>query len=152
MCDYISWIEKGDEILFLTGPDVFSSQRGSELQNHCKSKDDLTGHGAIRWFYGIGKDVGKERECTNFSTPANFPKQIVKAIKKGQMWGFGEVPRGILTPALYADYKAKRAPLDADYNAKTNALYADYNAKTNALYADYWALVTDANNRAPAWR
>jgi hypothetical protein len=52
LCDFCSWIEKGDDILFLTGNDVFNSKRGLELQKYCKSKDDLTGHGAIRWYFG----------------------------------------------------------------------------------------------------
>jgi len=39
----------------------------------------------------------------------------------------------------YADYKAKRAPLDADYKAKCAALYADYKAKCAPLDADYEA-------------
>ncbi len=40
---------------------------------------------------------------------------------------------------LYADYKAKLAPLDADYDAKLAPLDADYDAKLAPLYADYWA-------------
>ena len=91
MCDFVSWIEKDDEVLFLTGQDVFNTKRGKELQRYCGSKDDLTGHGAIRWYFGNheGNEVvplkgGKERECTDFSSPDKFPKQIVKSIKRGE--------------------------------------------------------------------
>ena len=44
-----------------------------------------------------------------------------------------------LPRSLYADYQAKRAPLDADYRAKFAPLVANYQAKREALYADYQA-------------
>ena len=40
---------------------------------------------------------------------------------------------------LYADYEAKRKPLNVDYKAKRDSLYADYEAKRDSLYADYEA-------------
>ena len=53
---------------------------------------------------------------------------------------------------LYADYRAKCAPLDADYKAKRDVLYADYDAKYASLDADYrakcalafWAIAREA--------
>ena len=44
-----------------------------------------------------------------------------------------------MTDDLYADYKAKRAPLDVDYKTKLAPLYADYKAKLATLDADYEA-------------
>jgi hypothetical protein len=148
MCDFISWIEKGGEILFLTGNDVFNSNRGLELQKYCKSKDDLTGHGAIRFFFGTDdKPIqgGTERECTNFSTPAKFPKQIVKAIKKGQMWGFENgLPRELLTAPAYAEYQKVTAPAYAEYNKVTAPAYAEYNKVTAPAYAEYQKVTASA--------
>ncbi len=82
MCDFISWIEKNDEILFLTYDDVYNTKRGKELREFSESKDDLVGHGAIEFYYDIGR--GKHCECTNFSTPSNFPSKIVEAIIGGK--------------------------------------------------------------------
>ena len=141
MCEFISWIEKDDEVLFLTGNEVFNTKRGRELQNHCKSKDDLTGHGAIRWYFGTDdKPIsgGKERECTNFSTPDNFPKQIVRAIKKGQMWGFDDAtPQELLTNTAWAEYEKITNPARAEYEKIMNTAWVEYEKITNTAWAEY---------------
>ena len=62
---------------------------------------------------------------------------LVQAAKVGlNLQWFAE---RVLPRSLYADYRAKRAPLDADYQAKRDALYADYRAKCAPLDADYQA-------------
>jgi len=131
MCEFISYIEKGrgknKKTYFLTGEQVFNSVRGTALQEYTKSKDDLTGHGAIRWFYEL--EGGTERECTDFSKPDNFPTEIVEAIKKGEMRGF-PFPRGLLS-----------TPLDADYTAKCDA-----------LVKEMWDLFAIQENRNQVWR
>ena len=126
-------------MLFLSGEQVFNTPRGKELQEFCQSKDDLTGHGAIRWFYGLDSGEGKDQECTDFSSPKNFPAVIVEAIRAGKMAGFGDVPKGLLRGPLYKDYQAKGDPLDKDYRAKIDPLYKDYQAKIGPLYKDYQA-------------
>ena len=172
MCEFVSWIEKSPKkILFLTDDLIFNTEKGKLLQKQA-SKDDLQGHGAIRFYFGLESGEGKQRECTNFSDSANFPQAIIKAIKAGQMFGMAEdPPMGLLTPAaqadykakrapLEADYKAKRAPLDADYEAKRAPLEADYEAKRALLYADYKAkraplfeeIFADVRNRTHTWR
>ena len=89
MCEFISWIEKRDKVFFLTGKQVFHTRIGKEvIQKQC-GLDDYTGHGAIRLFYGLEQDEGMDKECTDFSTPDNFPAAIVRAIKKGDMRGLG---------------------------------------------------------------
>jgi hypothetical protein len=143
-------------------------------------KDDYFGHAAIRFYYGLpeAQETGRgkvfEKECTDFSSPERFPAVIIRAIKAGDLAGFGSIPEGLLCAPLYADYKAKRATLYADYEAKLATLYADYEAKRAPLYADYeakratlyadyeakratlyaegWALFAIPENRAPAWR
>jgi hypothetical protein len=97
--------------------------------------EDITGHGAIEHYFGI---KGKHCECTNFSSPKNFPAEIVKAMKSGAFRGIG-IPDAsqVLTKKAYADYYSKRAPLYADYLSKRDALDADYQSKRDALYADY---------------
>jgi hypothetical protein len=156
MCDFISWKEiktqEGTEILFLTHDDIFNTSRGLELRN-TTTADDLLGHGAIAFYYGIDANKGKNKECTDFSTPNNFPPEICAALKSGKMWGMSDVfPDGLLSAPLYADCKAKRAPLDAAYKAKCDALYADYKAKRDAIIGEQWVLFLDSTNRADAWK
>ena len=139
MCDFISWIEKDGKLYYLTTEDI-ESKRGKEYRDYNPNADDIKGHGAIRWFYNL--KGGKEKECTDFTTPKGFPREIQKAIIQGKFRrSFGPVPAGLLIAPLYADYEAKRAPLDADYKAKRDALYADYKAKRAPLYADYEAKI-----------
>lgn len=62
MCEFISWIEKGNDIFYLTDKEIFSKQ-GQELLLGCKDNDFL-GHGAIRKFYSL--QYGREHEVKNF--------------------------------------------------------------------------------------
>ena len=139
MCDFVSWIEKDGKCWFLTDKDI-QSKRGKEYRDYNPNLEDIGGHGAIRWFHNL--KGGKEKECTNFYKPSNFPNEIAAAIKQGKFarW-FGPIPRGLLRAPLYADYEAKRAPL-----------YADYEAKRDALYYRTWLLVIDPKNRTEAWK
>ena len=129
MCDFISWKEittadGGAEILFLTYEDIYNTKRGRELQKYTTG-DDFVGHGAIDFYYELnGKGINKE--CTDFSSPNNFPPVIADAIKAGKFYLLG-TPMGLLLPA-------KRAPLYADYEAK------------------FWELFFVPENRAEAWR
>ena len=165
MCEFVSWIEvKTDEkteILFLTYDDIFNTSRGLELINHT-SEDDLYGHGAISFYYQTVK--GKHKECTDFSSPANFPPEIVIALKAGLMRGIvSYFPIGLLKAPLDAKYKADRAPLYAKYKADRDTLDAKYEADRAPLDAKYeadrdtlldqqWDLFLDPDNRADAWK
>ena len=73
-----------------------------------------------------------------------FPKGYVtltraNLVKYGPSFDLDWLAQHILTPAQWADYDAKCAPLDADYLAKRAPLDADYFAKHDALDADYFA-------------
>ena len=146
MCEFISWIEKKElvtgkpKLYFLTGKQVFETEKGKELQAWCKSKDDLVGHGAIRHFYGLEQDEGEIRECTDFSTPHNFPNAIVTAIKDGEMRGLG-TPQGLLSKPLYDKYQADLKLLDDKYQADCKL-----------LGDKYWDLFAIRENRSEAWR
>ena len=81
------------------------------------------GHGAIRWFYELRDSIGLDKECRNFSSPLNFPKEIVKAIKKGQM-GYGvnpEIVKQILTKSALKELSAKTDPKTIADRKKANA-------------------------------
>ena len=146
MCEFISWKEVpcpggSTQILFLTHDDIHNSSRGIELQRHTEP-DDFTGHGAIAFYYEIDAKKGRNRECEDFSSPANFPPEVVAALKAGKMWGMADYfPNGLLSDTLDADYKAKRAPLDADYKAKRDT-----------LINEQWGLFLDPANRSDAWK
>jgi hypothetical protein len=141
MCEFISWIEKGNAVLFLTGEDVFHTKKGKELQKYCGSNRDYTGHGAIGYFYANedGKLMrgGTENGCTDFSTPDNFPPEIVKAIKLGQMRGLGIAPQLLTKPAW------------AEYDKVKQTAWAEYEKVKQTAF---WDLFKVKKNRVEAWR
>ena len=120
MCEFISWIEKDGKCIFLTGEDVFKTKRGKELQAH-DGTGDLDGHGAIRWYYNF--KGGVDKECTDFSTPDNFPLEIVKAIKSGKMRGLGTA-KGLLTPEAITEYEKIEQSAYAEYEKIALSAYA----------------------------
>jgi len=147
MCEFVSWVEHEDKLYYLTA-NLLNTKEGRDLKKFLGTAyaEDIKGHGAIEHYFGI---KGKHCECTDFSSPNNFPAEIVKAMKSGAFRGIGIPDESqVLTKkayadylskrdALYADYQSKRAPLDADYLSKRAPLDADYLSKRDALYADY---------------
>jgi hypothetical protein len=112
MCDFISWIEKDNKVVFLTGDDL-RSKRGKALIKYCESHEDLLGHGAIRWFYGEFKG-GKEKECSDFSSPDNFPKEIVQAVLNGDFRGVG-ISLMLLNDRAAEEYSAAESKYYEEY-------------------------------------
>ncbi len=74
MCEFMSWIEKGKDVLFLTAKDINSS-RGKKVFKDCKDNDFL-GHNAIRTFYGLEDSVGYDEENKSFWN-GKIPKQTL---------------------------------------------------------------------------
>ena len=170
MCEFVSWVEHEDKLYYLTA-NLLNTKEGRDLKKFLGTAyaEDIKGHGAIEHYFGIN---GKHHECTDFSSPNNFPAEIVKAMQAGAFRGIGipDVSR-VLTKKAYADYESKRAPLyadywskrdslDADYWSKHAPLSADYKSKRDALSADYWSkrddlfwdIFIDKKNRARAWK
>ncbi len=144
MSEFVSWYETLDgNVHFLTDADM---PRAKE----CGVMDDVVGHHALYAVKGWttdNKPMGEERECTDFSTPANFPPAIVAALKAGRVT-YGDFPEGLLLSALYAE---RAAPLYAE----RDALYAKWealDAKWKALDAKLWVLFAVPANRAAAWK
>jgi len=170
MCEFVSWVEKGDKVYFLTHDLIHSTPRGEIIQKRFQGVGEPLGHSAIRAYFEI--DGGRDKECTDFSTPDNFPEPIAEAIKNGEMRGFG-CPKGLLLPrhriawmarckaldddywarikALDADYEAKRKPSDDDYMVRSKTLADNYLAKRKTLNDEYWDLFAKPENRNPAW-
>src|SRR5574337_117944 len=157
MCDFISWIEFKSDILFLTYHDIFETERGKELRVYCQSADDLIGHGAIRWYYDI--KGGKERECTDFSTPANFPERIIRALKNGEFSGLAIAPQ-LLEQSAWAEYEKVIQPALAEYDKVRQSAWAEYDKVRQSAWAEYekvrqkrfWGLFETPENRIEAWR
>ena len=103
MCEFISYIgketDKGAKVLFLTYDRIFNTPRGEILRKEIGSNnpEDFYGHAAIRKYYQA--EGGKDKECTDFSTPTNFPPTIARAIKGGDFKGF-PLPIGLLSQPL----------------------------------------------------
>jgi hypothetical protein len=138
MCEFISWKEMPDgTIRFLTKTMLYHTRRGGELRRHT-SQEDWVGHGAIDFYYEDERANGVQKECTDFSSPDNFPPVIVDAILSGEMALPGVyVPEGLLRAPLYEEYKKKCDVLDAEYKKKCDVLDAEYVKKRDALYEEY---------------
>lgn len=87
MCDFISWINYEGKVYCLTNDDL-ETKDGKKLLLPAVIAD-LCGHGGIRSYYPELAGKGTDCECTDFSTPKNFPQEIAFAIKKGKLSRFG---------------------------------------------------------------
>jgi len=141
MCNFISWKEIDDQILFLTSNDIYNTKRGQELQKHT-NEVDFVGHGAIAFFYEIDPNKGTNRECRDFSSPSNFPPVIAEAIKAGKM-SLG-VSEQLLTPEAWGEYEKITKPALAEYDKTRLAAWAEYEKIRNAALAKYYKIVKPA--------
>ena len=151
MCEFVSWIASGDRVYFLTKKD-FATKRGMELRKYLGTRftEDIMGHGAIRFFFELPNNKGRNEECTDFSDPSNFPLDIQDAIKNGQFEGIG-IAEGILTVSSLKRYYAKADATYADSLAlqtAENGQYSEYQAKCNSLF---WSIAKVKRNRVKAW-
>ena len=114
MCEFISWIEYKGEILFLTKNEL-ETNRGKALRKHLGTQleNDVKGHGAIEWYYNMEPNSGLHRECTDFSSPDNFPRPIVSALKKGAFCGIGISEQLLTKPAFWKIFKSKKNRIPA---------------------------------------
>ena len=170
MCEWVSWIEYKNELYFLTASDLRTKEgRALRLYLGPQFSNDIKGHGAIDRYYGL-KGKGTHKECTDFSTPSNFPPAIVNAIKKGHFCGIG-LAESLLTAeasaeyekveyAAWAEYEKVRAPAWAEYEKVRDEAWAEYEKVRASALAEYekvraaafWKIFADPKNRAKAWR
>ena len=135
MCEFISWIEYKDEILYLTSKDL-ETRKGREMLKSV-GREDIAGHGAIRYYFNIPDGKGTPKECTDFSTPNNFPEDIVRDIKEGLFIGFG-IGKQLLTKPAWAEYKEIRQSEWAKYE--------------KIRQSAFWGLVKQKKKRTGAWQ
>jgi len=159
MSEFGSWVKRRGKVYFVTGEQI-ASEKGQELiKLHDISPDDYCGHGTIRKWYGIDEGDGIDKECTDFSTPGNFPPEIVVAIKAGKMRGVG-IGGELLTLVAWADFINTLRPVFYEYekvrqiasdecNKVTQAAFDKYKKVSQAAFWDSFAIL---ENRAKAWR
>ncbi|MCR4293602.1 MAG: hypothetical protein NUV76_12085 [Candidatus Kuenenia sp.] len=92
------------------------------MRDFCKNKDDYIGHGATRFYYDF--DGGMNRECTDFSDPANFPTEIVVDIKAGKFRGLG-ITGKLLRRSALAEYKKIRQSALEEYEKVRQSAFWD---------------------------
>lgn len=151
MCKFISWVQKGDKAYFLTYHQLFETEKGKELLVGGVSYDDACGHGTIRLFYGLERDEGVNMECSNFSSPANFPPEIVKAIKEGKMRGMGVPvpPLQMLTQQAFdSSVEWKKAHVELN---KARVEWSKANAESDKADAEWYKTRVKSNKARADW-
>ena len=180
MCHFISWIDLEGQLYYLTSKEL-RSKRGKELKKYLGSAyaEDAIGHGAIDRYFDL-KGQGVHKECMDFSSPDNFPDEIVKAIKSGAFKGI-DICLEVLNESAMAEYKKIEQSAMAEYMKITQPAMAEYDKITQPSRAEYqkiiqsalaeykkieqpawaeyinirqdtfWRLAIDAKNRSTAW-
>jgi len=158
MCEFLSAIKvtNGEtKWYYLTHDLIHNTPRGEMLQKrYCG--DDLIGHSAIREYFNLESNQGENWECTDFSTPKNFPDVLVKAIKQGEFRGLS-TPEGLLSAnawKLYNETTASARKLYEETIANAWKLYEETRASAWKLYEETRAPAGKLYNEttAPAWK
>lgn len=156
MCNFVSWIEYEGNIYYLQGSDLITKE-GKKLLKYIGNYDDVKGHGAIDKYYGLnGKGIHKE--CEDFSTPDNFPKEIQEKLKNGEMADIG-IAFDILTPKAYQEYKNIRDKAYQEYEKIIDKVFKNYEKIRDKAFQEYKnikakkyrELVKQKENRVKAW-
>ena len=160
MCEFMSWIEYQGKIYFLDD-NKLNTKEGRELLQYLGDRkyEDIPGHGAILHYYPELKHKGKDKECTDFSTPDNFPSKIVEAIKKGLFVNFGACPQILTASALDLFLRSETGKIYAELE-KARAEWEKacdewYNTSSEWEKADksyFWQLARIKKNRIKLWQ
>lgn len=125
MCDFVSWVElPNGKHRFLTREQL-ETQRGAELIEHVASREDLCGHGAIRWYYGIPDHMGANRECSWFRDKKFHPPEIVRAIETGLMEGIGR-SIALLSSSAWGSFETTARMLSVKYESELQVAMSRY--------------------------
>jgi len=136
MCDFISWKTYKGKLYFLT--DDIVKLRLREFKQYNEGwKGDLLGHGAIDWFFNLPENCGVKGECTDFSSPKNFPKEIVLAIKECRMNLIGFNLNLLNDPARKEYNKIKQTAWKEYDKIKQTTFRKEYNKIEQAVWEKY---------------
>jgi hypothetical protein len=134
MCEFASWKEYKGKVYFIKNSDLITKEGKKLLKPEVIA--DLSGHGAIEHYYPELKGKGVNKERTNFSTPKNFPKEIVRAIKAGKLSRIG-LSSQLLTAEGWAEYEKIRQQAWAEYRKIRQQAWAEYRKIMQQAWAEY---------------
>jgi hypothetical protein len=134
MCEFASWVEYDNKPYFLTNDDLDTKEGKKLLLPEVIA--DLCGHGAIRSHYPELKGKGLDKENTDFSTPKNFPKEIVTAIKQGKLSRTG-ICLEVLNTQGKKEYKKTMQLALAEYKKIEQPALAEYKKIEQPALAEY---------------
>jgi hypothetical protein len=146
MCEFVSWIEHEGKNYFIQNKDL-ETKEGKKLLDSTV-KDDLCGHGAILAYYPELKDKGTHKECTDFSSPKNFPKEIARALIQGRLANSG-IALDVLNDAGRAKYLEIEQPACAKYEEIRRPAYAKYEEIKQTAY---FKIVKQKKYRVDVWK
>ena len=159
MCDFISWIEFEGKNYWLTN-ECLLTKDGKALRKFLGPKftEDIKGHGACAEYWNL-KQNGTHKECTDFSSPDNFPAEIVRDIKAGNLSYIG-YDLGLLNDKGQAEYQKVKGPAWAEYLKVTGPAEAEYLKVKGQARAEYekvyltsfWKIFKVKKNRAKGWK
>jgi hypothetical protein len=152
MSHFLSAVLKNGNLFYLTSLDI-ESNRGNELRQYTKCIDDLSGHGAIRWFYGI--EGGKDIEYRNFADPEKIPEEITNKILSAYpfcRW-FGIPPPRILNKDIYTEcVKSTITLIKAYYEFYTPKTFSEYCQIMLKHQEDCWLKILSTEKRMKPWK
>ena len=146
MCEFASWKVYKGKVYFLTDADL-NTKEGKKLLKP-EVIDDLSGHGAIENYYPELSGKGENKECTDFSTPDNFPEKIVRAIKSGKMTKFG-MNLDLLNDKGKAEYEKIKQSALAEYEKIEQPAWAEYKKIEQSAF---WKIFKNSENRNERWK
>ena len=145
MCDFVSTIEAGKDVFFLTNSDLKPKKLARFKKENPEWYDDIMGHGALQWFYPDLKGKGIHKEYTDFSTPDNLPIEIVNAIKNLEMTQIG-MDLGLLNEAGVVEYEKIRKPAWDEYEKITKPARDEYEKIINPAWDEYEKITNRAQD------
>ena len=163
MCEFLSAVKtvnkNGEDKWFFLTHDLIQNTPRGELLRKKYGGNDLIGHTAIREYYELRSGQGENWECTDFSTPRNFPPILVEAIKRGEFRGLG-IPFVLLRQPALAEYEKIEQPAWAEYEKISQSALAEYAKIRQSALAEYekirqsafWDRFANPENRVMAWR
>ena len=138
MCNFVSWIEYKGKNYFLENKDLTTKQGKKLLDDGYK--DDIEGHGAIEHYYPELKGKGVHKECEDFSTPDNFPKEIVDALKDGRLSNIGIAVDILNTKGKQAYEEIVKSAWD-EYDKINNSAWDEYEKIKKSARDEYNKIV-----------
>ena len=149
MCEFISWTEYKGKLYYISNYEL-NTPDGQALRRKLNYDfyEEIKGHGAIKTYFGLPHSKCKDNECSDFSTPNNFPAEIAEKIKAGEFSEIG-VAEGLLTQPARAEYEKVEQPARAEYEKVKQSAWAEYKKVKQSAF---WKLYADPKNRIEAWR